>query len=481
MNVFGDIRSILAQEPSPEAWQKLIELLQKTAPDEQREVYLPYIKSHLDKNNWPAALRKLHPDSTEESLQGAKNKPWLQLISAMHLTYDDYDDLWPALDSDNITKLTHLSFEESGSSINETLHRLIMHNKVELQSLILPEDALTEVPETLWHNPRLASLREFKYRSGNVTESFFDNIFIKAPFFKNLRHLNLESSCHFDHFIQKLEAALEPNQLESLGAGLCRLNANAMEVMAGSAKFANLSYLSAWNNNIGDEGIIALSQSPYIKQLRYLNIGGNIVSDAAYKAMTASDNFQHLELLWIWSSTVKSNTLKDFFANANMPSLKKLNLNNNKVSTRNLLQLADSPIAPNLEELHLYGTNLTDRHIEHLLRRDSLQSLQYLDVSSNQLTDEGLEMLAEASCLTSLQHLQLNSNTYTLRGIDALAQSPHLHALKHVECSNEHYLREKAYWPENFYQSHSEEDFHSDDVIYNIFGDVQWMKHDIYQ
>ena len=80
MNVFGDIRSILAQEPSPDAWQKLLALIQKAAPDEQRDVYLPYIQAHMDKNHWPEALRKLHPDQTYVALQNAETKPWLQLI-----------------------------------------------------------------------------------------------------------------------------------------------------------------------------------------------------------------------------------------------------------------------------------------------------------------------------------------------------------------------------------------------------------------
>ena len=233
-------------------------------------------------------------------------------------------------------------------------------------------------------------------------------------------------------------------------------------------KKIDLSY-----NNIGDDGIIALSKINTISELdvhngldgydeyynhitskgalalarsnlKKLNISGNVIGDEGVKSLSTNNNIVELD---VEDCGINAEGAAEFFKTNDM--VVKLNLQGNNIGDHGLSTLKYNN---KLKELNLSSCQITHVGLKFIAENSSLTSLQLnnnkvsngvfylakhnslkiLNLSECEINDSDLELFAKNNVLTELY---LQYNNITAEGVKKIAESSTISIL-HLEHNN---------------------------------------------
>ncbi len=201
-------------------------------------------------------------------------------------------------------------------------------------------------------------------------------------------------------------------------------------LLADSPDLAKLSSLDVSDNDLGIDGVRALTASTRLGQLRELDLGGNDIGDDGASAVAHSAALAGLETL-----NVSGNSIADSgataLAEASSSHLSSLDLSMNSIGESGASALAHTHLP--LESLYLLGCEIGTNGVVLLAESTSLRKLTVLALTGNNLGDEGAQALANSTTLAALTTLDLCANGIGDAGALALAQSTHLKKLKVIE------------------------------------------------
>jgi uncharacterized protein (TIGR02996 family) len=183
-----------------------------------------------------------------------------------------------------------------------------------------------------------------------------------------------------------------------------------------------------------------LAGSPALARLRGLDLGGWPLGDLGLQALAESPYLANLHALGLADCVLRvteDSPLLDLLSR--LPRLIALNLSDNTVGDVGLAALADAPALSGLRTLRLAGQNeIPFRDLIHaqgaaaLAVSAYLTQLTELDLSGNAVGDAGLRHLANSPALQKLKNLDLGNNGIGEigdAGIEALAGSDRLQQL----------------------------------------------------
>jgi uncharacterized protein (TIGR02996 family) len=247
-----------------------------------------------------------------------------------------------------------------------------------------------------------------------------------APWLGGLRTLGLAGDALGAAGVQALLSGPGPAGLEALDLSLNRgLGDAGLRALADARCLQRLTTLKLQHlydpnripygrSVLGEAGVGALADSPYLGSLARLDLSSNLGLDAG--------------VLWALAHAV------------GLPSLRALDLcvcrldpNDPAapaaVAFRDLLY---SPLMERLTSLRLDGNPLGLRGAAIVASSPQVRGLTYLGLSQTSLGDVGLRSLAASPNLTALEELDLRYNYVGNAGAQALAASPHLPRLRTV-------------------------------------------------
>ena len=223
-----------------------------------------------------------------------------------------------------------------------------------------------------------------------------------------------------------LEAFLASPHLTNLRQ--LTLDADASELAARAIADAHsrlpaLRVLRFWSmsgngTGVGDDGAIALAESPVCARLEVLGLWGAEIEAAGASALARGLRaIRQLSLNPVW-----------YFAN--------------EIGVVGARALAAAEGLSQLETLHLAGTEIGDEGLAAIASAPWFANLRELDVSDNFITDRGLTALAASPCARRLERLRLCSGTHgggsgtdvSIEGVRSLAALP---ALREVALGRE--------------------------------------------
>jgi uncharacterized protein (TIGR02996 family) len=205
---------------------------------------------------------------------------------------------------------------------------------------------------------------------------------------------------HAKAFREQADALFAAAPIQGL-AFLMRVTARTVAEVMASPYLARLTYLSLYNNPIGDAGAAAVAASPRLTNLANLSLGCCGLHDAAAEALAAAPHLR--------------------------PRI--LGLFDNAIGPAGARALASSSFLEGAVELALQQNVLGDDGAKALAASRHLGALRSLSVSYNEIGDEGARALA-LSPLLGLTDLYLVGNRIGDAGAAALAASPNLGELK---------------------------------------------------
>lgn len=225
---FGEVRALLHERADERSWELLCELLDGVAPDEVRDVYVPYLQAHLER--WP----DVHRVAPWRWLEGALAR---DRVSAAKM---------------EIVKVVDLSLRRLRRDQLKRLLGLKMWSGVThlyLESCRLSPASL----ELLVHHEALAGLRVLSL-SRNPLSRDGAAVLAAASAFHGLKSLDLEA---------------------------CFLDDKGLSGVLDSACFARLEHLDLSANVLGVEAMETLSVCPQREVVRELNLTGCVAPQGA--------------------------------------------------------------------------------------------------------------------------------------------------------------------------------------------------------
>jgi hypothetical protein len=382
---FGELRSLLQQEPSAQVWEQLCALVFPAKWEKASEQWLPYAEDILDRG-WPDHLRELpkgwigrkhiaaaalcrhlcidvpsarHVRQYTALLERAR--PPIKQLTLRYVHYRHSMDkemaqqLWAALDSlGSIDRMVVMHGDVSGPPVAALLAGSIPGRLRELR---------------LWFNP--VSAAEALALVGATSAA-------------TLRILELQ---HIEGGSAGLGAAI-------VGAGLCealeelRLTATLLEeaeIAALAARRWPMLHTLELERALGEPANEALGRllrgAPSLKRL---NLASALIDESLVRGIAALEGVE-LEALDLSGAMVSAATLAALLASPVCARLKVLRINQLPVSGEVGAAIAGSTMAQTLEELGLEGTSAAGAFWEELARVE-LPRLRVLSLDGTQLT-----------------------------------------------------------------------------------------------
>ena len=211
--------------------------------------------------------------------------------------------------------------------------------------------------------------------------------------------------------------------LKSLSLGHNRLDDSGAMAVARAAGLSRLQTLDLNDNGqIGETGIAAIAESPFLAGLLELDISGNEVNELAVRALLHGPIARSLKRL-----RLSNNPLRDGLTELVRSELfsrmlgfdPHLDLHKCGIEPVGAEALAASTSLGSVTNLNLSENYLGDLGVRALGRSGRLMNVRTLRLARNQITDAGATAILEAA-LPALRHLDLSSNRLTSRAVAAL-------------------------------------------------------------
>ncbi len=212
-----------------------------------------------------------------------------------------------------------------------------------------------------------------------------------------------------------------------LNLNRCNLTRDDVNTIANSASLKSLTSLDIGNNDIDDDGALALANSEHLR-LRSLELRGNSISDAGVTALANSEMARSLTSLGLRSNAfVGTPSVMALVNSDKLAALSSLDLGNNAIDDDSALALANSERL-RLQSLELRGNRICDAGVTALANSEMARSLKSLGLRNNLgISPDGVTALANSDKLSGLASLDLRGNYFVgNEGAIALANSRHL-------------------------------------------------------
>lgn len=235
-----------------------------------------------------------------------------------------------------------------------------------------------------------------------------------------LRELTLTGHPDYEAF----EWVAESPQLSTLRRLTARgLWGESLELLVASPHLANLKSLRVPENNLGNEGIFALTRSASLSALEELDF---------------SSQSRHER--YIDDPVIRAAGMGALMGWSGLARVRSLSLTGNDLSRDGLRALLRSPHTSALKELSLRDTRLDGQAMAEF--RDALPALglETLDLGDNILKDLGAERVATAPCLRELKALRLDRCEIFLAGARLFAKkASFLGGLRSLDIGHNHF------------------------------------------
>jgi uncharacterized protein (TIGR02996 family) len=208
-----------------------------------------------------------------------------------------------------------------------------------------------------------------------------------------------------------LAAARHP--LRTLDVADNHIGDSGVAALTRSPSASRLGRLDLSTNEIGDDGAIEIARSPTLSQLRVLDLSGNCIGDRGAQALAESSHLSRLEVL-----RLGANTRRDVHG-VHLPS----------IGDATLLSIATSMAMGALTTLDLHQAAIGDVGLAWLARSPNLPRLTELCLDHNRVSDVGLRELAQSRFWPGLVALSLIGNRFAIRSIEVLLHGAGLRKL----------------------------------------------------
>jgi uncharacterized protein (TIGR02996 family) len=217
-----------------------------------------------------------------------------------------------------------------------------------------------------------------------------------------LRELTLTGNPDYEAF-EWVADSPQLSTLRRLTVG--SLFGESLERLVASPHLANLKSLRLPANNLGNEGIFALTRSASLSALEELD----------FSSQSRHERYHY-------DPVIRAAGMGALMGWPGLATVRSLSLNGNDVSRDGLRALLRSPHAGALKELSLRDTRLDGQAMAEF--RDALPGLRLetLDLGDNVLKDVGAEYAATAPCLRELKVLRLDRCEISLTGARLFAK-----------------------------------------------------------
>ena len=318
----------------------------------------------------------------------------------------------------------------------------------------------------------LGGLSSLQSSEPRFTRGLVD-LFVEAPnLFKRgmTAVLNSEAAAWIDELhLSKTTLPLLEKFLQSPLAGLIgglvlnneSLPAAACQSIANCEQLQRLHTLDLNYNAIGNEGAVALSQSPFLGNLQHLdlwicgieaegaralasmrsqprpywiNLGGNGIGEEGIRALAGSCLLEKVKRFLIWGNAIRDTGLTHLVRGPYLQQIEELYLNENNLGMKAARVLANWPPLQNLRTLSIWGNLLRPRG-GAILGSAPMPQMRMLLMSGTRIGDEGVRALANNPTLTRLHSLDISHSRVTDEGVRALLNSPYLVQLKNLDVS----------------------------------------------
>jgi len=219
-----------------------------------------------------------------------------------------------------------------------------------------------------------------------------------SPHLSNLRHLSLTYGERVSEFFAELANWPQFGLLKSLDLRCCDLREQGTQALASIGVRTTLEHLHLGSNEMGDDGLKALTTSPLLKNLRSLVLAGDEMGS---------------------TNSINDDGIIAFSKSPYIETLQTLDLSGNRIGDLGARALA-GVFFPNLETLNVGSNYIGDDGAQAIINSSNFPKLTNLDLSHNSLFDETAEALIRSTLLTRLQTLNLIGNRLTEAGISAL-------------------------------------------------------------
>jgi len=298
-------------------------------------------------------------------------------------------------------------------------------------------------------------LRTFRWwNEWNVTNGFCHPLYT-ANWLNQLTHLEWKGGRFSEEDLNILCRHLNRERLRHLAFRHCSLTDQDADVLASSGLLAGLNTLDlTWNqigpkgvkrilrelperarvifdqNPIGDEGFIALADSPLLARLSELRIERMGVTGDSLSVLSQSPSAANLTALEFAAQGIDSDGADALFRSPFLTQLESLDLSANRITSlpplrfprMEVLNLGGNPLTaqavetlctmaemPVLTQLHLDGVSTASLGITALMSNTVFPTLRWLTVSHCGIDDAILESWFDSPRLRSLEWIQFQS------------------------------------------------------------------------
>lgn len=449
--MFGDVRSLLQETPSPFVWDALTWIVEQVNAQELKAQLLPYLEHHLAR--WPATLKVL-PTSWKVALSRQESPQGMPLVQELHFSQHGSSTLdspgrWRVLDHEATAHIERLNFHYADLS-DADLDRLTTHPRLRKTRAIsltsntgLSEQAL----KRLLIEARLDHIEELRLGSCPALTREAVGALLSAPWAPGLKELDVQSTRQSHEAITALfEAAVRhqwsgldvsnngnasehvellfnrgPIALRSLGLASCGLDDAQVAALCARSELAELQSLELSRNKLSALSFEAIGRAEHLR-LESLKMSGNsyLVKDPyttpkgfersyeSFERFCGASHLSGLRYLKLRGCDLDEAAMSRLGQASFLQSLEELNLSNNPLGHMGLGPLlAGEP--RRLRTLNLSQCHLRAASLHMLTRCEALSQLESLDLSANPLQRIGLRALAEQHSLTNLKSLNLGS------------------------------------------------------------------------
>jgi hypothetical protein len=283
VDLLGQLRSLLYDPPSPEAWERLCKLLEEHATHPAYEVAYDYAQEHL--RRWPDSLR-LVLDPWWATLLAGLPHPTLPLARSVVVDRPEWGPRHAtALLNAPSLRLTHILWRSRAFGDRSATLLAQAPALASLRHLALPFCDLTrESPSTLAASPYLARLESLDL-TGNLLDEGNLEPLLASSHLSALTDLNLSMLRPHGRFTPTLLGRACALPLRSLALRYNRLQDSDLWGLARSTRLHDLERLDLSHNNLEDNAVITLLENPSFGALREVRLAGNLVGLQARAAL----------------------------------------------------------------------------------------------------------------------------------------------------------------------------------------------------
>lgn len=225
-----------------------------------------------------------------------------------------------------------------------------------------------------------------------------------------------------------------------------RMSHDELEKTSKNPVLAKFTHLGFSNCRLDPQAAKILAQSPHLSGLKGLDLGGgNEIGDDGLEALTQTPWFAQLEHLDLWSSGIGAGALQAL-ASVPMNRLRHLNISHNKVYGAGARALAQAQGWTALDTLEAHGIRCSDAGTIALASAPWFGQLQSLSFSRNTITAPGAQALSKAfRAAQALQYLHMDVNKVGGQSVLDLIEIESLRFLSLKECDiDDHWVQQAA-------------------------------------